>query len=119
MENKTVIITIINKAYVEGDKPMLDMFLDSFWLGENTWELVDHLLLVAVDQTSFQRCQFLRLHCYRLEMDDGGGVDSNGEKLFMSDSFIKMMWSRTLFLEDVLKRGYSFIFTVRIYVINN
>lgn len=111
MGNRTVIITIVNKAYVEGDKPMLDMFLDSFWLGEDTRELVDHLLLVAVDQTSFERCKFLRLHCYRLEMD--GGLDSNSEKLYMSDGFIKMMWRRTLFLGDVLKRGYSFIFTVR------
>jgi hypothetical protein len=111
MGNRTVIITIVNKAYVEGDKPMLDMFLDSFWLGKDTRELVDHLLLVAVDQTSFERCKFLRLHCYLLEMD--GGLDSNSEKLYMSDGFIKMMWRRTLFLGDVLKRGYSFIFTVR------
>ncbi|XP_050253025.1 uncharacterized protein At1g28695-like [Quercus robur] len=109
MENKTVVIAIVNKAYVEGDKPMLDLFLDSFWLGEDTRKLVDHLLLVAVDETSFERCKFLRLHCYRLQMDDG--VDSNGEKVYMSDSFIKMMWRRTLFLGEVLKRDYSFVFT--------
>ena len=48
-------------------------------------------------------------------MDDG--MDSNGEKLYMSDDFIKMMWGRTLFLGDVLKRGYSFIFTVRFNLI--
>ena len=79
MENKTVVIAIVNKAYVEGDKPMLDLFLDSLWLGEDTRKLVDHLLLVAVDETSFERCKFLRLHFYRLQMDDG--VDSNGEKV--------------------------------------
>ncbi|KAI3517527.1 hypothetical protein L1887_16742 [Cichorium endivia] len=39
------------------------------------------------------------------------GVDFDGEKMYMSDDFIKMMWQRTLFLGDVLKRGYNFIFT--------
>lgn len=55
MADKTVIIAIVNKAYVEGDKPMLDLFLDGFWLGEDTRGLIPHLLLVAVDQTSFER----------------------------------------------------------------
>lgn len=111
-ENKTVIITVVNKAYVEGDhnnKPMLDLFLDGFWHGEDTRELVNHLLIVSMDQTSYERCKFLHLHCYKLQTD---GVDFAGEKLFMSQDFIKMMWRRTLFLGDVLKRGYNFIFTV-------
>ncbi|KAL3524100.1 hypothetical protein ACH5RR_016934 [Cinchona calisaya] len=107
-ENKTVIIAIVNKAYVEGDKPMLDLFLDGFWIGDGTRQLIDHLLIVAVDQMSYERCKFLRLHCYKLETD---GVDFVGEKLYMSDDFIKMMWRRTQFLADVLKRGYDFIFT--------
>ncbi|PSS33228.1 Nucleotide-diphospho-sugar transferase protein [Actinidia chinensis var. chinensis] len=108
MPNKTLIIAIVNKAYVEGDKPMLDLFMDGFWLGEETRALKDHLLIVAVDQTAYQRCTFLQLHCYKLETD---GVDFVGEKIYMSDDFIKMMWRRTLFLGDVLKRGYNFIFT--------
>nr|XP_004307760.2 PREDICTED: uncharacterized protein At1g28695-like [Fragaria vesca subsp. vesca] len=108
MENKTVIIAIINKAYVEGDKSMLDLFLDGFWLGEDTRHLINHLLLVAADQTSFERCKFLRLHCYKLET---AGVDFDAEEVYMSQDFIKMMWRRTLFLGETLKKGYSFIFT--------
>ncbi|GMP23786.1 hypothetical protein CsSME_00001258 [Camellia sinensis var. sinensis] len=107
-ENKIVIIAVVNKAYVEGDKSMLDLFLDGFWLGDDTRGLRDHLLIVAVDQTAYERCMFLKLHCYKLETD---GVDYDGEKLFMSGDFVKMMWRRTLFLGDVLKRGYNFIFT--------
>ncbi|CAK9162144.1 unnamed protein product [Ilex paraguariensis] len=107
-QDKTVIIAIINKAYVEGDKSMLDLFLDGFWLGDDTRTLTDHLLMVAVDQTSYERCKFLRLHCYKLETD---GVEFGGEKLYMSSDFLKMMWRRTLFLGEVLKRGYNFIFT--------
>lgn len=115
MKDKTVIVAIINKAYVEqgidGDSmvTMFDLFLNSFWLGDGTRSLLDHLLVVAVDQTAYDRCQFLRLNCYKLETD---GVDFADEKPYMSPDFIKMMWRRTLFLLHVLKRGYNFIFTV-------
>ncbi|KAG9142118.1 hypothetical protein Leryth_024171, partial [Lithospermum erythrorhizon] len=113
MKNKTIIIAVINKAYVEGDKPMLDLFLDGFWVGEDTQSLIDNLLVVSVDQTSYDRCMFLRLRCYKLKTD---GVDfGGGEVIYMSDDFIKMMWRRTLFLGQVLKRGYNFIFTVCMY----
>ncbi|XP_054781872.1 uncharacterized protein At1g28695-like [Prosopis cineraria] len=111
-ENKTVIVAVINKAYAEqdvnGHTTMFDLFLSSFWLGEGTRSLVDHLLVVAVDQTAYDRCRFLRLNCFKLETD---GVDFADEKYFMSGDFIKMMWRRTLFLLEVLKRGYSIIFT--------
>ncbi|KAI9100806.1 hypothetical protein K1719_024168 [Acacia pycnantha] len=113
MENKIVIVAFINKAYAEQDVngdtvTMFDLFLSSFWLGEGTRSLVDHLLVVAIDQTAYDRCRFLRLNCFKMETD---GVDFAGEKLFMSSDFIKMMWRRTLFLLQILKRGYSFIFT--------
>ncbi|KAL4576017.1 hypothetical protein LXL04_012105 [Taraxacum kok-saghyz] len=108
MADKTVIIAIVNKAYTVGDKPMLDIFLDGFWLGEDTRSLTNHLLLVAVDEAAFDRCKFLRLHCYMLKTDGGDFV---GEKVYMSEEFIKMMWQRTRFLGDVLRRGYNFVFT--------
>lgn len=120
MDNKTVIIAVINKAYavqdVNADTTMLDLFLESFWLGDGTRELLDHLVLVAVDQTAYDRCRFLRLNCYRLETD---GVDFGGEKLYMSPEFIKMMWKRTWFLLEVLKRGYSFVFTVSFWFLSS
>ncbi|QCE04818.1 rhamnogalacturonan II specific xylosyltransferase [Vigna unguiculata] len=112
MGNKTVIIAMVNRAYVEqdveSDTTMLDIFLNSFWLGEGTRSLIHHILLVVVDQIAYDRCQFLKLNCFRLETD---GVDFEGEKVYMSQDFIKMMWRRTQFLLDVLKRGYNFVFT--------
>ncbi|CAH9096105.1 unnamed protein product [Cuscuta europaea] len=112
-DSETVIITIINKAYVEpinDENPsMLDLFLEGFWEGEGTRQLLDHLLVVAMDSAAYDRCVFRRLHCYGLSTD--GGVDFSGEKLFLSKEFIDMMWRRTLFLLDVLKLGYNFIFT--------
>ncbi|XP_077235134.1 uncharacterized protein At1g28695-like [Tasmannia lanceolata] len=107
MVNKTLIIAVVNKAYTEEDG-MLNLFLQSFRLGEDTLFLINHLLLVAIDQISFDRCNLLQLHCYKLVT---GGVDFSGEKIFMSHDFIEMMWSRTLFLSEVLRRGYNFIFT--------
>ncbi|KAH6767529.1 Nucleotide-diphospho-sugar transferase family protein, partial [Perilla frutescens var. hirtella] len=114
--NKTVIITTINKAYVEpyrGEYPsMFDIFLEGFWVGEETRPLLRHLLVVSMDSTSHERCQFRRLNCYRL-VAEGGGDSFAGEKIYMSNEFIEMMWSRTYFLLDVLKRGYNFIFTIK------
>ena len=118
MGNKTVIIAVVNKAYavqdVKADTTMLDLFIESFWQGEGTRELIDHLVVVAVDQTAYDRCRFLRLNCYKLETD---GVDFGGEKIYMSQDFIQMMWRRTWFLLEVLKRGYSFVFTVSFHVL--
>ncbi|KAJ0231912.1 hypothetical protein HA466_0295640 [Hirschfeldia incana] len=109
--NNTVIIALVNKAYVEevGERrTMLDLFLESFWEGEGTIPLLDHLLLVATDQTAYDRCRFRRLHCYKMEIK---GVDLEGEKVFMSADFIEMMWRRTHFLLEVLLRGYHILFT--------
>lgn len=101
--NKTVIITVVNQAYVEqsvdAETTMLDLFLDSFWLGEDTRPLLDHLLVVAVDQTAYEMCFFKGLNCYKLETE---GVDFGGEKIYLSQDFINMMWRRTRFLLDVL-----------------
>ncbi|KAG2314360.1 hypothetical protein Bca52824_017482 [Brassica carinata] len=109
--NNTVIIALVNRAYVEevGEgRTMLDLFLGSFWEGEGTIPLLDHLLLVATDQTAYDRCRFRKLHCYKM---DTKGVDLAGEKVFMSAGFIEMMWRRTHFLLDVLRRGYHILFT--------
>ncbi|URE02470.1 hypothetical protein MUK42_03014 [Musa troglodytarum] len=107
MENRTLVIAILNKAYVE-QNAMLDLFLHSLGEGEDTEFLIDHVLFVAVDQRAFNRCRTLELHCYKLVTD---GVDFSKEVFYMSDAFNNMMWRRTLFLGDVLRRGYSFIFT--------
>ncbi|KAJ6337969.1 hypothetical protein OIU76_007611 [Salix suchowensis] len=113
--NKTVIIAVVNKAYVEqgvdAETTMFDLFLESFWLGEDTRPLLDHLLIIAVDQAAYERCLFKRLNCYKLETE--GADQFEGEKIYMSPGFIKMMWRRTHLLLEVLKHGYNFIFTVR------
>ncbi|KAG0480327.1 hypothetical protein HPP92_011185 [Vanilla planifolia] len=108
MRNKTLIISILNKAYME-ENGMLDLFLRSFREGDGTDFLTRHLLLVAVDEEAFQHCRRLKHpHCFRFV---GNETDLSGEVVYMSVGFIDMMWKRTQFLGEVLRRGYNFIFT--------
>ncbi|RWR80817.1 Nucleotide-diphospho-sugar transferase [Cinnamomum micranthum f. kanehirae] len=74
MENKTLIITVVNKAYTK-EGSLLDLFLQSFQLGEETQFLRNHLL-VAIDQTAFDQCNLQHLHCYKFMTDGRGHVDS-------------------------------------------
>jgi hypothetical protein len=110
-DNKTLILTVLNKAYAEEDG-LLDLFIESLRGGEGTAQLIDHVLFVAMDGPAYQRCRsFSGVRCYRLQLVDGAG-DLSSEQLYMSDGFIRMMWRRIRFLGDVLKHGYSFIFSV-------
>ncbi|CAN6461176.1 unnamed protein product [Victoria cruziana] len=107
MENKTIILSVINEAYAEKDS-MLEMFLQGFRQGEDTQHLIQNLLLVAVDQAAFNRCQEIHPHCYRLPTD---GVDFSGEELFMTKYYLDMMWRRLLFVAKLVRRGYNVVFT--------
>jgi len=88
---------------------MLDLFLRSLQQGIDSESLIRHILFVAVDRVAFDRCTLLKLHCHLLITE---GVDFNKEQFFTVEEQSKVMWQRTLFLGDVLKLGYSFIFTV-------
>eukprot|EP00253_Pinus_taeda_P025837 PITA_25837 len=107
MSNKTVIITTINAAWAE-EKSILDLYLQSFRIGKGTQELLNHLLLVAVDQKAFKRCQQIHPHCYLFVKE---GSDLSRENVFMSQEYLDMMWARILFLKHVLALGYSFVFS--------
>eukprot|EP00250_Pteridium_aquilinum_P018795 c24208_g4_i1 orf=401-1516(-) len=107
MPDKTVIITTLNQAWAT-QNTMIDLYLESFRLGENTTRFLNHLLIVALDQKSYERCVSIHSHCFELRTD---GVDFSGEKLFMSLDYLSMMWRRVDFLRQVLEEGYSFVFS--------
>lgn len=111
MGDKTVIITALNAAWTSPNS-IFDIFLESFRIGNNTKYLLNHLLVVALDQIAYSRCLEIHTHCYALLTKN---VDFSGEKQYMSGDYLKMMWRRTNFLGIVLQMGYSFIFTVRVY----
>eukprot|EP00253_Pinus_taeda_P005728 PITA_05728 len=87
---------------------MIDLFLESFHVGEGTQELLNNLLIVALDAKAYNRCLQIHSLCYSLKT---GGVDFSAEKVYMSDDYLKMMWRRLGFLAEILKRGYSMVFS--------
>jgi Nucleotide-diphospho-sugar transferase len=99
---------MLNKAYAEADG-LLNLFLQSFREGESTEHLIRHILFLTVDQVAYYQCQDLNLHCYKINMDS---EDFSEEVLYMTNSFIDMMWARNHLLGKVLRLGYNFIFTV-------
>ncbi|KAL0393827.1 UNVERIFIED_CONTAM: hypothetical protein Slati_4348900 [Sesamum latifolium] len=106
-DNKTVIITTLNAAWTEPNS-IFDLFLESFRIGNQTQNLLKHVVVVALDQKAYSRCLQVRLHCYALTTT---GVDFSGEAFFMSQDYLKMMWRRIDFLRTVLEMGYNFVFT--------
>jgi hypothetical protein len=106
MPNKTVILTPLNHAWVAAG--MLDIYFESFQEGENIQELVNHIVIVAVDKLAYDSCTQIHPHCFMLRTN---GVDFSGEKVYMSEDYLKMTWRKIKFLQNVLEMGYSFIFS--------
>ncbi|XP_022725115.1 uncharacterized protein At4g15970-like isoform X2 [Durio zibethinus] len=107
MVNKTVILTTLNDAWASPNS-VVDLFLKSFKLGDGTHRLLDHLVIIALDQKAYNRCRIVHKHCFALVTED---VDFHQEAYFMTPHYLKMMWRRIDFLRSVLQLGYSFVFT--------
>ncbi|KAK1272543.1 hypothetical protein QJS04_geneDACA009850 [Acorus gramineus] len=107
MEDKTVILTMLNAAWASPNST-IDLFMESFRIGDGTRGLLEHLVIVAVDEKAYARCKSMHPHCYELRTE---GVDFSGETKYMTPMYLKMMWGRLDFLRLVLELGYNFIFT--------
>ncbi|CAM0942983.1 unnamed protein product [Alopecurus aequalis] len=108
MEDNTVLMTFTNGAMAAVDS-LLDVFLESFRVGEKTEPLLKHLVVVAVDDEALVQCKRVHTLCYRLDL--GGGINFTAEKTFMSRDYLEMMWARNRFQTRVLELGYGFLFT--------
>ncbi|CAH9108626.1 unnamed protein product [Cuscuta epithymum] len=105
--DRTVIITTLNAAWTSPNS-VFDLFLESFRIGNQTLHLLDHLLVVAFDQTAYSRCMEVHSYCYALPTN---GVNFTGEAQFRSSKYLEMMWARIDFLRHILEKGYNFVFT--------
>jgi hypothetical protein len=92
---------------------MIDLFLGSFHSGKKNSHFLEHLLIICLDQPSFDRCQAIHQLCFRLETE---GVHFAAEKFYMSDDYLKMMWRRMEFLRGLLELGYDLFFSVRFFL---
>ncbi|KAA8529924.1 hypothetical protein F0562_034472 [Nyssa sinensis] len=107
MQDRTVILTTLNEAWAAPNS-VIDLFLESFRIGDRTRRLLNHLVIIALDQKAFSRCLVIHTHCFALVTE---GVDFSQEAYFMTPGYLKMMWRRIDFLRSVLEMGYNFIFT--------
>lgn len=109
MQDKTVIITNLNDAWAEPNS-IFDLFLKSFELGNNTQKLVNHLVVICLDEKAYNRCLALHPHCYNLVT----GNNSTREAFFMTPEYLEIVWRKIHIMTTVLEKGYNFVFTVRI-----
>ncbi|XAR64516.1 hypothetical protein NMG60_11024892 [Bertholletia excelsa] len=107
MKDGTVILTTLNEAWATPNS-VIDLFLESFRLGDGTRRLLNHLVIIALDEKAFSRCLVIHIHCFALVTE---GVDFSQEAYFMTPDYLKMMWRRIDFLRSVLEMGYHFVFT--------
>uniref|UniRef100_A0ACD5UG71 Uncharacterized protein n=1 Tax=Avena sativa TaxID=4498 RepID=A0ACD5UG71_AVESA len=108
MEDNTVIMTFTNEA-MTATGSLLDLFLESFRVGDKTEPLLKHLVIVAMDSKALEQCKIVHPLCYRLDM--GGGINFTAEKAFMSKEYLEIMWARNKFQTRVLELGYGFLFS--------
>ncbi|KAI8538667.1 hypothetical protein RHMOL_Rhmol09G0122500 [Rhododendron molle] len=107
MKDGTVILTTLNEAWAAPNS-IVDLFLESFRIGDGTRKLLKHLVIIALDEKAFSRCLVVHIHCFALVTE---GVDFSREAYFMTPDYLKMMWRRIDFLQSVLEMGYNFVFT--------
>ncbi|KAL9664586.1 hypothetical protein QQ045_019991 [Rhodiola kirilowii] len=107
MDDKTVILTTLNDAWAAPGS-IIGLFLESFRVGEGTRGLLNHLVIIALDQRAYEMCLIVHGRCFALVTE---GVDFSNEAYFMTSDYLKMMWRRIRFLQTVLEMGYNFVFT--------
>ncbi|XP_072973507.1 uncharacterized protein At4g15970-like [Typha angustifolia] len=106
-EDNTVILTSINQAWAAPNS-LLDVFLESFHIGENIEHLLNHMIIMCVDPKAYERCKSVHPNCYFLKVE---GVDFTSEKVYMSKDYIELVWTKLKLQRRVLELGYNFLFT--------
>ncbi|XP_074286099.1 uncharacterized protein At4g15970-like [Silene latifolia] len=107
-KDNTVILTTLNEAWAAPNS-VFDLFLEGFRVGNGTAKLLDHLLVIAVDDDAYARCKATVSHCYFLKNNQSSQMAH--EAVFMTPIYMDMMWGRLAFLQTILSLGYSFVFT--------
>ncbi|KAJ0970057.1 hypothetical protein J5N97_022934 [Dioscorea zingiberensis] len=106
-KKKTVIIAMVNSAWVSPGSVM-DLFMESLKIGNETRGFLDHLVVVAMDEKGYVRCMEMHDHCFALTTE---GVDFSEQKNYMTADYLKLTWRRIEFLGTVLELGFSYILT--------
>jgi hypothetical protein len=87
MDDNTVILTSVNETWAAPNS-LLNLFLESFHVGEEMDHLFNHLLIIVMNAKA--RCKSVHPHCYFLKIKTNG-VDYSSGKVFMSKDYLEMM----------------------------
>ncbi|KAL9457951.1 hypothetical protein AB3S75_006906 [Citrus x aurantiifolia] len=101
MQDRTVIITMVGQEWASPGS-VLDLFLESFRIGEETKPLLNHLLIVALDSKAFQYCKTVHPHCFYL---------SNSSTRYTKKKQLSLPQLRNRFWQEVIELAYSVVFT--------
>uniref|UniRef100_A0ACD5XAD1 Uncharacterized protein n=1 Tax=Avena sativa TaxID=4498 RepID=A0ACD5XAD1_AVESA len=108
-DDQTVIITCVNQAWAAPGS-LLDLFLESFRIGDSTARLLPHVLVVSMDPAAHARCLAVHRHCYHYTMP-GVHMNFTSAKFFGSKEWLEMVWSKLKLQRRILELGYGFLFT--------
>nr|CAB3479273.1 unnamed protein product [Digitaria exilis] len=106
-DDRTVIITSVNEAFARPNS-LLDLFRESFRAGDGIEHLLNHVLVVAVDDMAFAHCKAVHPHCYLLEFKS---MNLSSDNKFMSQAYVELVWTKLSLQQRVLELGYNFLFT--------
>ncbi|XP_047057613.1 uncharacterized protein At4g15970-like [Lolium rigidum] len=104
MDDGTVIITCVNQAWVAPGS-LLDLFLESFRIGDGTARLLPHVLVVTMDPAAHARCLAVHRHCYQHAIP---GINPD---FFGPEEWLDLVWSKLKLQRRILELGYGFLFT--------
>lgn len=84
---------------------LLDMLIKSFRIGERTKHLLNHLIVVALDDQALRYCLRTHPHCYLLK-------DSRRNYESLSPDDLVADWRKKALVKEILELGYNIMFTV-------
>ncbi|KAE8706289.1 hypothetical protein F3Y22_tig00110402pilonHSYRG00094 [Hibiscus syriacus] len=106
MPDRTVILMVVNGTWAK-PASILDVFLESFRVGEGTEHLLNHLLVVAEDSRAFEYCKSKHPHCFELE----NSTKKLTEMTPGTQGSLMFSPTRLMLLNRVIEFGYNVVFT--------
>jgi len=95
---------MVDREWAKPDS-ILDLFLESVRIGERTKHLLNHLIVVALDDQALRYCLRAHPHCYlhRYSRKKSESLKPDG---------LVTGWNKKSLVKEILELGYHIMFTV-------
>ena len=107
-EDRTVILTILDGTWGSPGS-VLDLFLESFRIGQKTQRFLNHLLVAALDNQAYRYCTSIHPHCFQLTPVTSKLAKRKGST--SPDDHLMLKKIKYDLLLEVIKLGYNIVFT--------